>query len=231
MLPPIVLVHGLVVSSRMVEPFATVLGRHFRVIAPDLPGFGESMKPARALTVPELADALAAWLRTQSISSAILIGASFGCHIIVELAVRHPELVDRLVLQGPGPDPPARRLRVALWRQLVNGLREPRRLGPISRADYAKAGLRRAAATIRMALAEPIEKNLPRVQAPTLVVRGSRDVIVPQYWAEHVANLLPHGRLAVVEGGAHVLSYGAPHALAATILPFLREAKSGTTAD
>ncbi len=209
----------------MVEPLAGVLGRYFRVVAPDLPGFGESSKPARSLTVPELADALALWLRTQNMSRVIPIGTSLGCHVVVELAVRHPELVDRLVLQGPGLEPAGRRLWRALWRQAVNSWREPRSLGRISRTDYAKAGIRRAVASVRTALVERIEDQLPRVQAPTLVVRGSRDVIAPQHWAEHVTDLLPRGRLTVIDGGTHVLSYGAPEAFAAAILPFLLEAR------
>ena len=97
----------------------------------------------------------------------------------------------------------------------------------ISRVDYAKAGLRRAAATLRLALSDRIEDKLPLVKVPTLVVRGSRDVIAPQAWAEHLTRLLPCGRLAIVESGSHVLSYGAPEPLAPAVLPFLREGAAG----
>lgn len=222
-LPPVVLVHGLVVSSRMVEPLAGALARYgLHVLAPDLPGFGESAKPLRPLDVTELADALALGLRAAGIPRAIFVGASFGCHVIVELALRDPAMVDRLVLLGPGPEPAARALPLALWRQVLNSQREPRSLGRISRVDYAKAGLRRAAATIRLALRERIEDKLPLVSMPSLVLRGNRDVIAPQAWAERVASLLPQGQLAVVEG-AHVLSYDAPEPTAAAILAFLRE--------
>jgi pimeloyl-ACP methyl ester carboxylesterase len=223
MLPPVVLVHGLVVSSRMVEPLAGALTRSgLQVLAPDLPGFGESTKPPRPLDLPELADALALWLRASGVPRAIFVGASFGCHVIIELALRHPVMAERLVLLGPGPEPVARSLPLALWRQLVNDQREPRSLGRISRVDYAKAGLRCAAATIRLALRERIEDKLPLVSVPSLVLRGNRDVIAPQGWTERVASLLPQGRLAVVEG-AHVVSYGAPEPAAAAILAFLRE--------
>jgi pimeloyl-ACP methyl ester carboxylesterase len=222
--PPLLVVHGLVVSSRMVEPLAGALGRRgLRVLAPDLPGIGESAKPPRPLGLTALADALALWLRARGTPRAMLLGTSFGCQVLVELALRHPRLVDRLVLQGPGPEPAARSLPRAPWRQAVNARRERRRLGRISRIDYAKAGIGRAAATIRLALDHRIEDRLPLVRAPALVVRGGRDVICPQPWAEHVARLHPRRRLAVVEGGAHTLSSGAPEALAAAVLPFLRE--------
>jgi 2-hydroxy-6-oxonona-2,4-dienedioate hydrolase len=207
----------------MVEPLLGALARHgFHVLAPDLPGFGESTKPPRALKLTELADALALWAQASGIARALYIGASFGCHVIVELALRHPSLVDQLVLLGPGPEPAARSLPPALWRQAVNSQREPRSLGEISRIDYAKAGLRHALATIRIALHARIEDKLPLVRMPTLVLRGDRDLIAPQAWAEHATSLLPRGRLMVVDG-AHVLSYGAPEAAAAAILDFLRE--------
>src|SRR3954447_7384298 len=217
---PVILVHGLVISSRYMEPLAGVLGRHFTVLAPDLPGFGESTKPRHALTLPELADCLYSWLRARGIERAALIGNSFGCQILAELALRHPEVVDRLVLQGPTTDPAARHLPVQIWRDFVNGRREPRPMGPLSRIDYAKAGLARAFATMRMLVRDRIEDKLPHIQAPTLVVRGSRDPVVPQEWAERAADLLPKGRLAIVEGGTHTLNYAYPHAFASTILPF-----------
>jgi pimeloyl-ACP methyl ester carboxylesterase len=221
--PPVVLVHGLVISSRYMEPLAEALGRHFTVLAPDLPGFGESTKPRHVLTLPELADCLYAWLRTKGIEKAVLIGNSFGCQILAELALRHPEVVDRLVLQGPTTDPAARHLPVQIWRDFVNGRREPRPMGPVSRIDYAKAGLPRAFTTMRMLVRDRIEDKLPHIQAPTLVVRGTRDPVVPQDWAEHAARLLPRGRLVLVDGGTHTLNYAYPDAFASSILPFLLE--------
>jgi pimeloyl-ACP methyl ester carboxylesterase len=221
--PPVVLVHGLVVASRMMAPLAAFLADHgLAVLAPDLPGFGDSAKPRRALSVPELADALAAGLRAGIVGPADLIGASFGCPVVVELALRHPDLVRRLVLQGPGPDPAGRHPVRALWRQLVDNRRERRALRRIAYIDYAKAGLRRALANIRLCLAYRLEDRLPRLRVPVLIVRGGSDVVCPQPWAERLARLLPDGRLIVV-AGPHALSYSAPEALAQAILPFLRE--------
>lgn len=218
---PVVLVHGLVVSSRYMEPLARELGRHYRVLAPDLPGFGESDKPRRSLDVAELADALALWLRAAGIPRAMLVANSFGCQILAELALRHPEVVERLVLQGPTIDPQARSLPLQIWRDLVNGRREPRPMGPIARVDYAKAGLRRALATARLCVRDRIEDKLPTITAPTLVLAGSRDPVVPLAWARRAARLLPRGRLVVVEGGTHTLNYSYPRSFAAAILPFL----------
>ena len=72
-----------------------------------------------------------------------------------------------------------------------------------------------------------IEDNLPRVEMPALVVRGSRDPICPQRWAEEVAGLLPRGRLVVVPGAAHTLNFGTPTEFAGLIRGFLDEGREG----
>jgi pimeloyl-ACP methyl ester carboxylesterase len=91
------------------------------------------------------------------------------------------------------------------------------------RQDYRDAGVRRVLATFRLALADPIEDKLPRLQAPTLVVRGARDPIVPQRWAEEAARRLPRGRLVVVPGAAHTMCFTSPDELARVVRPFLDE--------
>jgi pimeloyl-ACP methyl ester carboxylesterase len=72
-------------------------------------------------------------------------------------------------------------------------------------ADYRDAGPRRVWATYRLALRDRIEDKLPRIVVPALVLRGARDLIVPQRWAETVAGLLPAGELVVTPSGAHRL--------------------------
>jgi 2-hydroxy-6-oxonona-2,4-dienedioate hydrolase len=134
----------------------------------------------------------------------ILVGNSFGCQVIVELAARHPERVACAVLQGPTMDAAARSLPRQTWRWLRDLVQE--RPDPKARLrDYRDAGLRRVLATYRLALRHRVEEQLPRAVAPTLVVRGPDDPIVSQAWAETVAGLLPAGRLVVTDSGAHTL--------------------------
>ncbi len=94
---------------------------------------------------------------------------------------------------------------------------------PVELRDYLSAGTRRGWRTLRHALEDQIEENLPRVRAPALVVRGSRDPICPQRWAEEAARLLPRGRLAVLPGAAHAANFGAPARFAGLIRDFLEE--------
>lgn len=103
-----------------------------------------------------------------------------------------------------------------------NAAREAPGRGRIMFSDYRKAGVRKIWTTIRVALADHIEDKLPGITAPTLVVRGARDPIVPQRWAEEVTRLLPRGGLRVLPDLAHTLNYTAPMQLVAAIRPFLR---------
>jgi pimeloyl-ACP methyl ester carboxylesterase len=220
--PKVVLVHGVAVSSRYLEPLAEHLAPRARVYLPDLPGYGRSDRPPGGdLDVPELADALLAWMERVGLDRPHLIGNSFGCQVIAVLAARHPDRVGRLVLQGPTVDPHAR----SLWRQALRWLAvlpfERPSEGLVLARDVWDLGPRRAMDLIREALRDPIEQKLPLIRAETLVVRGSQDVIVPQDWADEAARLLPNGRLVVVDGAAHTINYSQPGRLTDVVWPFL----------
>lgn len=208
--PEVVLVHGLVVASKYMEPLISCLARDYRVYAPDLPGYGRSDKPERALTVPELASALLGWMDSVGLDRPMLIGNSFGCQIVVELARICPGRVRATVLVGPTVDPQRRTLpsQAILW--LRNALIEPPSLGLTLIRDFYKAGLVRTIHTLRVFINDEIEDKLPLVHVPTLVVRGARDPIVPDRWANRAVDLLPHGRLAVIPGTGHTANYAAP---------------------
>lgn len=219
--PIVVLVHGLGVSSRYMLPAARALAPHYRVYAPDLPGFGRSSKSRQALTVSELADALAAWMGRVGIGRAALIGNSMGCQIIADFALRYPARLTRAILLGPTMDPRARTARQQIWRLLIDSTREPPAQPFVVIASYLRAGPLRTWRTLQHALRDPIEDKLPRMAVPTIVMRGSRDPIVPQEWAEEATRLLPRGRLVIVRGAAHTINYGAPEALLRVVRPFL----------
>lgn len=218
---PVVLVHGLGMSSRYMMPLAKHLAPDFRVYAPDLPGFGASDAPSRVLTAPELADALADFMDAVGLRQAIFVGNSFGCEILIEFAIRHPRRVERLVLQGPTPDPNARSTLEQIALFFVTGLFERWSLGWIALSDYLRSGVSRYVWTFRDMVANRIEPKLPGVQAPTLVVWGARDYIVPRQFVERVAQRLPNGRLVVIPGAAHGMNYSHPRLFRDAILPFL----------
>lgn len=220
--PAIVLVHGLGMSSRYMVPIAECLAHHAPVYAIDLPGSGRSERPARALSVREMADVLAGWTEASGLKQARFVGNSLGCEVLVDLAVHHPERVLSMVLQGPTAD--ARYLSPLqhVGRFLVTGLFERWSLGWVALADYLRFGIRRYYWTFRDMIANEIEHKLPHVAAPTLVVWGTRDYIVPRSSVERVVQLLPSGRLAVVPGAAHGMNYSHAGALARCVLAHSR---------
>ncbi len=218
--PTIVLVHGQVISSLYMVPTARLLSSEFPVYAPDLPGFGWSGNPQRVLDVSELADALAGWMKAIGLSRAALVANSLGCQIVVDLAARQPELVDALVLAGPTIDRKARNAPAQILRWLRDWPHERPSLALAHVRDFVLAGVPRSLETFRNTLADQIEEKLPLVQAPALVVRGSRDPIVPQDWAEEVTRLLPRGRLVVIPG-PHCVNYSAPREFTRVVCEFL----------
>ncbi len=221
-LPPVILVHGLGVSSRYMMPIARRLAPHRTVYAPDLPGFGRSHRPPRALNLTELSDVLARWLELLAVDRAVLLANSIGCQIIVDLALRRPEMVERLVLVSPTVDREARTVFRSFLRLLLDIPRERVSLGFIAALDYLRAGLGRTALTFGYAIQDEIEERLPHVQQPALVVRGRHDPVVPQRWAEEVSERLPAGQLIVIEGAAHAVNHHSPEELSRVVLEFLK---------
>ncbi len=218
---PVVLVHGLGVSSRYMIPTARRLAPYCRVFAPDLPGFGRSDRPAHALTFPELADALAGCVTALDVGPAAYLGNSLGCQTIVEFALRHRRLLSRAVLVGSTTDPQARSVLRQVARGVLDLFGESPSLWPILAYDYLTAGPLRTLRTLHYGVIDPLTAKLPHVDVPTLVVRGERDPIVPRQWAEEMARLLPNARLVELLGAPHAANYSAPAKLVAAVRPFL----------
>jgi 2-hydroxy-6-oxonona-2,4-dienedioate hydrolase len=224
---PVVLVHGMVVSSRYHVPLGDLLARHRPVHAPDLPGYGESARPERHLDTRELGRTLAAWMDVEGLSEVVLVGNSYGCQIVAEAAMSRPELVHRLVLLGPTIDRRARQLDEQLRRWRMESKTQSPELQRILARDYAAAGVGLARDTLLHALEDVIEDKLPFLEAPTLVVRGTRDPIVPQRWAQEVTDLLPDAQLAVLPGATHAVNHEQPLQTARVIDHFLASPDPG----
>jgi pimeloyl-ACP methyl ester carboxylesterase len=207
-------------------PLARRLARSLHVLAPDLPGFGRSEKPARALDIGGLADALNGWLVTLGLRRVVLVGHSLGCQTIASFAARHPHVVrERVVgavLAGPTTDRRARSTPIQLLGLLRTAPRERASLLLVQVADLWDAGVPRAWRTHRAALVDPIEARLSSLHVPTLVVRGTRDPLVPASWAREVVARLPRGRLHEIPGGPHAVHYTRPDAFAGIVEEFVR---------
>lgn len=207
---PFVLIHGLVISSLYMIPLAECLAERHEVHALDLPGFGRSEAPPHVLTIPELADSVIGWLEQVGIARCHIVANSMGCEIAAHVAVKAPARVASLVLIGPTLDPAAFAVTTQTLRLMRDALHEPFRLWMNWAFDFLRAGLRRALGTTREMFRDRIENQLPRVTAPTLIIRGGIDPTVPQRAAETMQRLLPRGELLVCEGRPHCVHYTDP---------------------
>ncbi len=212
--PPIVLVHGFVISSRYHVPLMRRLAPNHLVFAPDLPGFGWSAKPSGVLDVPGLAAALVATMDAAGIGRAVLVGNSLGSQIVAQAAADHPDRVLATVLTGPTFDPAEPSLLGHAGRLVADIPREWPSLWLEHVPDLVLAGVRRAVRTLAHAWAHRIETVLPLVRVPSLVVRGAHDPLVPRTWASRAVGLLPNGRALEVARGGHAVQYGRPGAVA-----------------
>ncbi len=200
--PAFVLLHGIGMGRGVFADLIDRLGPAAHTIAVDLPGYGTAPEPARTPTMQRLADLVAALLRSRPREQIVLLGHSMGTQVGTEVVVRHPGLVDRLVLAAPTVNPRERSASRQLLRLaqdlafesplvIVRGGREYLRAGP---------NLRRK---MRAMLVHRPEDAYPRADVPTLVLRGEHDVVSPREWCETVTALLPDARLATITGHGH----------------------------
>ncbi len=225
---PIVLVHGSGLSGQYMIPTARELARDFPVWVPDLPGYGDSGDPGEVLNVPGLADWLADWMEAVGLARASLLGNSFGCQVIADLAARHPERVARAILQGPTTPPDERSAfwQFVRWRQ--NQAYNPDWLGDVTNDDYHKAGAWRLLRSFVFQITDRIEAKMPAIRAPVLIIRGEFDPIANQAFCEMLARLAPAGdRVTVVPGVAHTLVFTAPVQVAEATSRFMRKTPAG----
>lgn len=222
---PLVLLHGLSGSSRWWRRNVPALARGARVVVPDVIGFGRTRLRGRLPPIGEIADLLAGWMDRLALGPVDLVGHSMGGQIAVHLAARHPDRVRRLVLVDAAGIP-----RPVTPRTLVRFAAEvspPRRWGdpfflPTIVGDALLAGPRTILRAIGHILHDDVRPLLPQVAAPTLVIWGELDTIVPVAHARDFREGIPGARLAVLRGAAHNPMVDRPDEFNRLVADFLR---------
>jgi pimeloyl-ACP methyl ester carboxylesterase len=248
---PVVLLHGLGGTKASFLPTVAALAAHGRrVIALDLPGFGDSDKPVGApYDAPFFSKAVASLLDELGIERADVLGHSMGGRVALELALFAPERLGRAVFMTPSL-PWLRERPWAAWLRFLRpelGLLQPaprpvveefvRRLIPQARSRYAAAGIDeflRAYTTARgraafygaarqIYLEEPERfwSRLEELELPSLFVWGSYDNLVPAAFERHVRRAVPNAQHVLLRCG-HVPQIERPADLHAALTRFLR---------
>jgi pimeloyl-ACP methyl ester carboxylesterase len=220
---PILHLHGFGISGSYLMPTARRLVDRAQNVVPDLPGYGRSQGPRRPLTISALAEASVRILDALQIERAVLVGNSMGCPVGIEMANSYPDRVDRLVLVSPAGGLHNQPLRRALGQLATDGLRESPRMAVTAVPDYLRFGpinsLRLFSAMTRYAALDRLHAH----HAPTLVVAGDRDPLLPgRTRIVTVAGELPsHTTVVVIEGAAHAINFSHPGELAHVISSWL----------
>jgi 3-oxoadipate enol-lactonase len=245
--PSVVLVHGLGVGRWGWEPVADRLARRFRVITVDNRGIGASDAPPGSYSTRAMAEDVVAVMDDAGVASAGVVGTSLGGMVAQELALAHPERVDRLVLVATIPGGrltapmPLKTAYLLTWAPLM---RSEQRLRGFVEHNLGPETLRRRARVVRrlMALkrAHPQTEQAWRAQAtagvlfdpmgrqrritqPTLILQGTADQVVNPVNAELLAELIPEARVRYVEGAGHLLCWDAPRRFARVVGGFLTD--------
>jgi 2-hydroxy-6-oxonona-2,4-dienedioate hydrolase len=216
-LPPIVMIHGLVVSGAYFRPVAMYLDNDLSLYIPDLPGFGHSETDGSIWTLDQHADGLAAWMIAHGLSDAVMIGNSLGCQLLTLLAVRYPELVHSLILIAPTVDPDESSVPQIAWRAILDIPRENPSIWSIWIPDFLRAGPMRAIRSLNSGLRDPQTYRLDDIRQPVLVIGGERDPIISPEWVHEMAALIPRGEAMILPGASHAMNYSDPEALAEVI--------------
>ena len=226
----VVLLHGLSGSSRWWARNIPALAASHRVAVPDVIGFGRSRHPGPLPDVPGLSEALAQWIASIGHDGVHLVGHSMGGHISVHLAARHPELVRRLALvDAAGIPRPLTPRNVARFAYEVA---PPRRWGdptflPVILGDALSAGPVTILRSLRHILRDDVRPLLSSVRAPTLVLWGRHDTIIPLEHARVFRERIEGARLLVLEDAFHNPMVDRPADFNTALLQFLGGAEVG----
>jgi pimeloyl-ACP methyl ester carboxylesterase len=229
--PPLVCIHGFFVNHQSFEDVIDELAEHFFVIAPDLPGFGESEKPSPArygYGVEAFAEAIADLMAAFGVGPAHIVGHAMGAAVAITLASRHRELVDHLVLVDPlcyrFPLPLKARIVLTpvvgaiLFKQLLgralfrayfrDDYYGPTADIPFDRIDdhyrrFNTPSARESAYAVMNAVLDTrtVVAQLPRIAVPTLVVWGRDDKLFPASNGVRLAREIHGAKLHIMDSG------------------------------
>lgn len=243
--PVVVLLHGFPLDRSFWSAQASEIGGVYRVIAPDLRGFGESAAPDGVYPIDAMADDVLELLDALQLREPVVIGGlSMGGYVALSAVLRYPDRFRALMLfdTRAGADSPeaARNREVSAGQvetsgkidKVVEGLL-PKFFLPLTRERrphvieaLQKRMLRsvpRAVAGALRGMAERPDRtgDLGRISVPTLVVVGSDDVITPPEEARAMARAIPNARLEVIPEAGHLAPLENPAATNRAVLAFL----------
>ena len=199
----LVFLHGYLSSKESFYPQINYFSRHFRVTAPDLPGFGGSGLIPAAWSVGEYADWLEGFLKERGIVFPCVIAHSFGGRVAIKCLARG--LIDRAVLTGCAG---IVRRRTLSYHLKVKSYRLVRKFAPrFAEAKFGSAEYRSLSPLMRESYKKIVNEDLreeaKRIARPVLYLNGERDRETPLSSVKILHECTAGSRLAVLKGCGH----------------------------
>ncbi len=206
----LVFLHGWRSSKETWLPVARLMENSgYRLIFIDLPGFGASETPKEPYGLHDYAGTVRTLAEKLGLEVRAVIGHSAGARVAAKLAAENPDFMDKLVLVASGGARPAFTGLKAALAKIAKPFFAPRSMAPIRKKLYALLGAEDYLATPELqktfvnVINENLDPLLPRIENDTLVIWGGKDMAAPLAYGTHIARLIPHNRLEVIEGAGH----------------------------
>ncbi len=222
--PPVLLVHGLSGSGLWWKHNVDAFAQHFTVYVVELKGYGTN-RSWRPLRLQAAAECLASLIATLPHGRAHVVGHSMGGHISVHLAAQHPQRVDRLVLASASGLVRSDLLHMALKLPWA-AWHSPLSFAPVLARDALRAGPVNLLLSTLEILKDDTTTALAKIVAPTLLVWGQHDVLVPPALGTAAQELLRGSQLVVIDGAGHNVMWDRPADFNRVVLEFLRKERA-----
>lgn len=211
---PLILLHGNDESSDYFENQIGIFSEQYRVIAVDTRGHGRSPRGEAPFQIRQFAEDLREFMDGLAIEKASILGFSDGGNIAVTFALKYPQRVECLILNGANIYPQGMKATVLL--PIIAAYKFTSLLAPVSRRA------KRHAEMLGLMVNEPqiCPQELSQLYVPTLVIAGTRDMVKTEH-TRLIAGSLPDAELALMEGD-HFIAAKKPQEFNRIVMEFLR---------
>ena len=235
----LVLVHGLGASAERWSNVIPLFSESFRVVVPDLIGFGYSDKPMADYTPKFFSDFLQGFFEKAGLSKPFLIGSSLGGQISAEFVAKNPDSVQKLVLVSPAgvmkQSTPAldAYIMAALYPNELSAKNAFEMMegsgksvdgeivsGFIERMHLPNAKLAFMSTVLGLKNSDSIASKLQMISTPTMIIWGSKDPVIPITHADQFVSSIQDCQFYQMDGCGHTPYVQDPHAFASKVFEF-----------
>jgi len=238
----LVLIHGLGASANRWEHVIPHFEKNYRVIVPDLIGFGYSDKPLVDYTTDFFSEFLKKFLEKLDIKNPVLIGSSLGGQIIAEYTLNNNSAVQKLVLISPSgvmkhstpaldayvlaalyPNPEAAKNAFEMMSGSSKNIDPKIVEGFVKRMRLPNAKMAFMSTLLGLKNSQTLTEKLSSITVPTMVVWGELDPVIPVKYADSIVSTIKDCRFYRMDGCGHTPYVEVPETFVKIVMEFLRK--------